>query len=109
MTLIGTMRMNRKRLTKLMKSLTGREENSTIVWHETSQGKMAIIAYAVNTKSKGKKMILLLCTVPNLAIFGITRDEGKKKPASFKVYDFTNEGDRHHGPAHGCLYNCYKD
>ena len=90
-TLIGTMRMNRKRLTKLMKSLTGREENSTIVWHETSQGKMAIIAYAVNTKSKGKK-ILLLCTVPNLAILGITRDECKIKPASFKVYDFTKGG-----------------
>ena len=53
---------------------------------------MAIIAYAVNTKSKGKKMILLMCTVPNLAILGITRDDDKKKPAAFKVYDFTKGG-----------------
>ena len=36
-----------------------------------------------------KKLILLLCTVPNLAIPGITREDAEKKPAAFKVYNFT--------------------
>jgi hypothetical protein len=39
-------------------------------------------------KSNGK-MILLLCTVHVLAILGITRDDDKKKPAAFKVYNST--------------------
>ena len=75
--------MNRKGLPKGMKSLIGRGKNTTIVWHETSQGKTAI-SFIEKTKSQGKRIILLLCTVPNL---GITR--GDDKPADFKVYNFT--------------------
>ena len=67
-------------------------ENSTIVWHELTKGKLCIVSYVVNTKSKGKKNILVLCTVPNLATLGITRDDGKMKPAAIKVYDFSKGG-----------------
>ena len=91
-TLLGTMRMNRKGLTKEMKSTEGRDEYSTIVWHEVERGKMSIVSYVVNTKSRGIKNILVLSTLPNLSTMGVTKDDGKKKPAAIKVYDFSKGG-----------------
>ena len=75
--------------------MVGGGENSTIVWHEMQQGrqgKLSLISYVVNTKSKGKKNILVLCSVPNLATLGVTSDDGHVKPAAIKVYDFSKGG-----------------
>lgn len=49
-------------------------------------------SYCVVTKSKGKKVVLLLTNIPNLATLGVTKDDGKKKTALNKVYDFTKVG-----------------
>jgi hypothetical protein len=57
---------------KEVKDTTGRAENSTIVWHESEEGKLALLSYVVKTKSKGTKNILALGTVPDLATMGIT-------------------------------------
>ena len=39
MTLIGTLRQNRREIAKEMKSMENRGENSVIVWHEKEKGK----------------------------------------------------------------------
>jgi hypothetical protein len=54
-TLMETMRINRKGLAKDMNSLLGREEILTIVWHKSSPGKKAIISFAVYSKSMGEE------------------------------------------------------
>jgi hypothetical protein len=89
MTLVGTLRSNRKGITKEMKNMDGREENSTVVWWEKERGKMTLTSYVVNTKSKGKKNVLVLSTIPALPDMGVTKDDGKKKPAVIKLYDYT--------------------
>ena len=47
-----------------------------MVWHE-DKGKIKLVSYVVNTKSKGKKHIILLNTVPELATMGSTMDDNK--------------------------------
>ena len=54
--------------------------------------KMQLISYVVKTKSNGEKNIVVLCTIPNLATVGKTKDDGKEKPAAIKVYDFSKGG-----------------
>ena len=63
---------------------------------------MALCSYNVKTKSKGKKNVLMLTTIRPL--LGITKDD-KKKPALYKLYDFTKGGwGRHCGPKNFILY-----
>ena len=40
--------------------------------------------------TKGPKNVLILSTVEPLQ--GVTKDDGKKKPSIFKLYDFTKAG-----------------
>ena len=47
-----------------------------------------LCSYAVKTKSKGMKSVLLLSAMR--VLLGVTR--GKRKPAIFKAYDFTKGG-----------------
>ena len=47
------------------------------------------VPYVVNTKSKGKKNVLLMASQPPL--LGVTKDE-KKKPGIYKYYDYTKVG-----------------
>lgn len=51
---------------------------------------MSLHSYVVNTKSKGKKNVLMLSTMPPL--IGVTKDDGKRKPAIMKFYDFSKGG-----------------
>ena len=88
-TFISTMRANRKGIPKEVKEVRDRGENSSIVWYEEKEGKLTLTSYVVKTKSKGVKNILVLSTIPNLPSLGITKDDGKQKPALLKVYDFT--------------------
>jgi len=88
-TAIGTIMSNRKGLPSEMTSLTERTNLSYKVAFETSQKKCSLHSYAVNTRSKGKKNVLLLSSMPT--ILGVTKDD-KKKPAIIKLYDFTKGG-----------------
>ena len=47
-------------------------------------------SYVFPTKSSGQRNVLLLSTVE--LILGVTTDDGKKKPAICKLYDFTKAG-----------------
>ena len=90
LTCIGTVKFNRRGVPKEIRAIKGREENSTVVWWEKEKQKMTLTSYVVNTKSKGKKNVVVLSTKP--VLLGLTKDDGKKKPAVIKEYDFSKGG-----------------
>ena len=90
MTLVGTIRSNRKGVPKELKSFAGREEKSTVSFYEKSSKKLSITSYCVKTKSKGKKNVLVLSSLPVLP--KVTLDDNKCKPAIIKLYDFCKSG-----------------
>ena len=51
---------------------------------------MSLHSYIVPIKSSGPQNVLLLTTMK--PILGTTRDDGKKKLAVYKLYDFTKGG-----------------
>ena len=57
--------------------------------HIESKEKNLYITYSVKTKSTGRKKVLMLSTMRPIS--GITKDDGKSKPAIMKFYDFTKE------------------
>jgi hypothetical protein len=70
--LIGTLRANRKGIPPEIKSLQGRENFSTEMWWEKEYQHMVLTSYVVETKSKGKKNVLVLSTLPpHLGVTGI--------------------------------------
>lgn len=52
---------------------------------------MTLNSYVVPTKSKGNRNVLLLSTVSPVTL-GVTKDDGVRKPAIYKLYDFTKGG-----------------
>ena len=84
-TCIGTLNSNRKALPKEIKETKGREEN---IWisGESDKGEVTLNSYVVKTKSSGMRNVLLLQTT-NPAHY-VTQDD-KKKPVSYKTYDYT--------------------
>lgn len=79
---VGTLMANRKGLPKSFVSLAGRDNQSYRVLWESSSKKMSLHSYVVSTKSKGKKNVLALATVPPL--LGSTILDEKNKPAILK-------------------------
>ena len=49
--------------------------------------KLSLYLYVVNSKSLGKKSVLLLSTIQ--PILGTEKDDGKRKPANQNLYDYT--------------------
>ena len=86
-TVVGTLRSNRKGIPKEVKDTAGREENSYMVLWDKESGKITLHSFVVKTKSKGMKNITLLSTHP--PILGVTKDDTKFKPAIYKLYDFS--------------------
>lgn len=83
------MRHNRIGIPNEIKSTDGRELlGSKTIW-EKNDGDLNLTSYVVST-SKGMKNVLVLSTVR--PIQGVTKDDGKKKPAIIKLYDFTKIG-----------------
>jgi len=84
-TMIGTLMSNRVGIPPEIKSVKDREELSTeIYWSDDNN--TVLSSYVVKTKSSGMKNVLLLSTMQPL--LGITKDDGKRKPAQYKLYDF---------------------
>ena len=63
------------------------EEFESILYWEKDDGDLYLCTYTTKSKSKGKKNILVLSAMRPL--LGITRNDGKFKPAIIKLYDFT--------------------
>ena len=79
--------MNRIGLPSDIKPLTGREEFDYQIRWEKEQGIISVHSYVVNTKSKEAKNVMLVSTIQ--PYLGVTKDNGKKKPSIYKLYDFT--------------------
>ena len=88
-TTVGTLNTNRIGIPDAIKQTKDREEFSATC-HVDFSGNLYLTSYAVRTKSKGKKNILVLSTMRSLP--GGTRDDGYHKPAIIKLYDFTKGG-----------------
>ena len=86
--MIGTLQSNRVRIPPQIKEINHRELLSNETYWE-DDGNTIFESYVVKT-SKGKKNVLILSTVE--LILGVTKDDDKKKPAVFKLYDFTKGG-----------------
>ena len=83
--MIGTIQKNRSGIPAEI----NRDDLSTMVyWCDDNH--IVMSSYVVKTKSSGKKNVLLLSATRPLS--GITKDDGKKKPALYKLYDFTKGG-----------------
>ena len=89
-TMVGTMMANRKGIPPAFKSTEGRSEFSYKVLWNTAEKNMSLHSYVVRTKSTGPRNVLLLTTMK--PILGVTKDDGKKKPAICKLYDYTKGG-----------------
>ena len=87
-TCIGTIQTNRKKLPKEIKEIKGREKNSWIACKEEGDN-VHLNSCVVKTKSIGMRNVLLLHTTE--ATHYVT-NEVKKKPYTYKIYDFTKGG-----------------
>jgi len=74
-TALGTMMLNRVGIPPGIKPTAGRQEKSYVALWEKDVGKKSLHSYVVNTKSKGRRNVMLLSTVPPL--LGTTKDDGK--------------------------------
>ena len=87
-TMIGSLQSNRRGIPPEIKDISTREILSTETYWE-QDGDLSLSSYVVRASS-GKKNILMLTTMRPL--LGVTSDDGKKKPALYKLYDFTKGG-----------------
>ena len=80
---------NRKGIPEEVKHVGSRDSNSyEVFWDES--GKLVLNSYIVNTKSSGKRNVLLLSTMH--PILGTAKDNLQLKPAIYKLYDYTRGG-----------------
>ena len=70
-----------------LKSLINRESPSTKVYWDKDNTTLNFTSYVVNTKSLGKRNVLVLSILN--PILSLTKDDGKSKPAIITFYDFT--------------------
>jgi hypothetical protein len=89
MTCLGTLTAGRKGLPAEFKSTVGREEGDYMVLFE-DKGKMSLHSWVVNTRSAGKKNVMLLTTTN--PILGKTKDDGKERPALIAFYNYAMLG-----------------
>ena len=88
-TCVGTIKGNRRGIRDL-KSLVNRQSQSTKVYWDKDNTTPNVTSYVVNTESSGKRNILVLSTLN--PILGLTKDDGKSKPAIITFDDFTKGG-----------------
>ena len=86
-TFVGTLQSNRRDIPVKVKNVVERKRFSCQCFWESSENKLVLHSYAFPTKSSGQCNVLLLSAVQ--LILGVIIDDGKKKPAIWKLYDFT--------------------
>lgn len=89
-TVVGTLQANRRGIPADIKKTDGRPELSYQVYWSDRNKHMSLHSYVVKTKSSGARNVLLLTTMK--PILAVTKDDGKQKPAIYKLYDFTKGG-----------------
>ena len=69
---------------------TGRKHQSSVFWTHTENRHLGVVSHVVQKKGL-KQNVLMMSTHPQ-PIYGITKDDNKRKPAVIKLYDFTKGG-----------------
>ena len=87
-TIVGTMRTDRKGIAKEMKTLDGREEKSVLRWYKEDDERNMVVSYCDKKKSGMKNIIVLSTMHDNVRI---TKDQ-RKKPDVIVFYDYTKGG-----------------
>ena len=87
-TIVGTMRHDRKGIAQEIKSLDEREEKSVKWWYKESDEKNMIVSF-VDKKKKGMKNIVVLTTMHDTV--SVTKDQ-RRKPNVIVFYDYTKGG-----------------
>ena len=82
--------MNKRGIPPAFKDTKEREDFSTEIIYEKKKKKLVLISYVVPSKSKGRINVLALTTLRPL--LGVTKDDGKYKPAILKLYNYTKGG-----------------
>ena len=82
-TVVGMQMMNRIGIPDEIKAVRNHENFSVTIHFEEEKKDFTLMRYNVKTKSKGTKNVLMLTTM---------QDDGKEKPALYKLYDFTKGG-----------------
>ena len=88
-TCIGTMPTRRVGIPEEIKTTRNRELFSTRVFWEKKKRDLNITSYVVPTSYSVRNVLVLKPTRP---LLGVTKDDGKKKPAIIKLYDLTKGG-----------------
>lgn len=89
-TAVGTIMVNEKGIPPELKTTEFRDNHSYAVLWETTQEKLSLHSYVVKSKRSGEKNILVLSTL--ISLLAMTNKDSNRKPAIFKLYDFTKEG-----------------
>ena len=86
--IVGTMRLDRKGIAPEMKSLEDRDEKSVLWWYKEKDEKNMIVSFADKKKS-GMKNIVVLSTMHDTV--RVTKDQ-RRKPYVIVFYDYTKGG-----------------
>ena len=90
MTVVGTIMANKEEIPVSLKNANSRAHQSYETYWIEDDPRVTLHSYAVKTKTKRMKNILIMSSAP--VIQAVTKDDGKKKPAVLKIYDFTKGG-----------------
>ena len=84
------MQANQNGIPMELKNTSGRQPLSYEWFWENENKKLVLYSYVVKNKSTSLRNVLLLSSM--LPLLGTTKDDGKKKPAIYQLYDFTKGG-----------------
>ena len=87
---VGTLRKGRSRIPSDFFDTQNREIFSATCYFEEEKKNICLTSYTVKTRSKRKKIVVVLST--SRPLHGKTIDDGKGKPPKIKFYDFTKGG-----------------
>ena len=89
-TIVGTVQKGRVGFPEEVFDTKNREVLSKTFHFEKDKKDLCLSSYTVQTKSKGKKNVVILSTTRPM--HSCTKDDNKSKPQIFKFYDFTKGG-----------------
>ena len=87
---VGTVQKDRVGFHEEVFDTKNRELSSKICHFEKDKKDLCLSSYTVQTKSKGKKNVVILSTTRPM--HSCTKDDNKSKPQIFNFYDFTKGG-----------------
>ena len=88
-TSLGTIQNNRVGVPAPLKTPEGKKNLDYVAYWEKTKGDLKLHSYTVQNKSGKAKNVNVLTTLDTH--LGVTIDDGKRKPAAIKLYDYTKD------------------